>query len=1173
MDLELEKCLLEYLSQPKYFFQTFCQRIEGQLDFDFKDEVGDQFAKDMGNLGAFQRSDSKDIYNQEKQGEILAFLDKISQYNRYLKDQYKIYSMSYSAIMKEVGAVRKLIEVIGFSNDKNYISYVSNDDIREKIKQERNKLSKKITVEEEKRSKIRDYDNYANSDLQKEAFKELRNERNKMVADLITKPDQFYDYLLGLPEMLQKQHWKRSSINQIKQKIDNLILVLGPKDNNNATSAFNESVKEQVLNSLTELENFLSINHLEPYSDNLEEAENEYRKTMGLSSEEKIVLPRITRLTNTIKIAKDFVNSINLQKENNEDCTLTFSEIVKNRKAKADKAYENFDDIEKISNQQDSIKKNIQNYASISSAFSRNEQNSQDVKKALLDICEEYEALTLNDKEFSKILRLVRSYGNMDATASKQYFEEVNAIENIKAALTSYMEKIEEDNQKLLIEQDEAYKKLLKIKSEEERKKEIKELNDRFDNQDKDLDTKRHLALYLSNYFENMSRGDLVCPDFYNILDLGNIDKAKVKSGDSRKNDKPKVKVKSGYSCKLEDPEECYYINGAGVDVDLKEKKIDYRELYDDNNNFKEDYFYKKQKELSKQKTETEYYKDLPIFPHEPRPNDIQQGNLGDCYFLAGLSSVAAFRPQHIKDMIKDNGDGTATVRFYKQVEKDDQLVDIPVYVRVDKVKGYVNGTVRGASNCLWASIIERAYAISGLHLNEYEINDDEEVKYKLDCADKEELDKKYEELKPQLDAKETEEDKQEFLREEVRKQYPWLVGVKQCVKDHKLQYEYELQKWSPSMESISGGEVHMAMQTCFGLKYEAKTLGINREMNNYNDYDIKKALYKGAIVSTASDNDKSAGIDNHAFTVIGWYEKPPKNPGDTPVTMLRLRNPWGSSDENALEFDDEDKVTLVHKEEGIFDISSEQFAKHFQTIYINSSEELEQIPFLKQSDYNADVGKMPNQDDGILTQDAYVEYLRFARDIHEAITKTDAWYSHNSTQYKELLKESITFRECVAKSRNLKIESLSKAYNNLKLKADAYVNHLDLNDMSKRQKRRYDVCQTINDLEVQLQAKNKQPRLAIQKQFLEKLVAKAYKEKNTKIAEAQLGSLADNLLNKKVVRTALEKVNIHELKQAKDVLIESVMVDIKMIGKGVDKEAGFNLKETISLKDPAVNN
>ena len=41
------------------------------------------------------------------------------------------------------------------------------------------------------------------------------------------------------------------------------------------------------------------------------------------------------------------------------------------------------------------------------------------------------------------------------------------------------------------------------------------------------------------------------------------------------------------------------------------------------------------------------------------------------------------------------------------------------------------------------------------------------------------------------------------------------------------------------------------------------------------------------------------------------------------------------------------------------------------------------------------------------------------------------------------------------------------KIYNNLKLKADAYVNHLDLNDMSKRQKRRYDVCKTIEEITI----------------------------------------------------------------------------------------------------------
>jgi hypothetical protein len=45
--------------------------------------------------------------------------------------------------------------------------------------------------------------------------------------------------------------------------------------------------------------------------------------------------------------------------------------------------------------------------------------------------------------------------------------------------------------------------------------------------------------------------------------------------------------------------------------------------------------------------------------------NDIQQGSIGDCFFLSAVGAIAQKDPTFIHDMIHDNGDGTATVNFF----------------------------------------------------------------------------------------------------------------------------------------------------------------------------------------------------------------------------------------------------------------------------------------------------------------------------------------------------------------------------------------------------------------------------------------------------------------------------------------------------------------------------
>ncbi len=99
------------------------------------------------------------------------------------------------------------------------------------------------------------------------------------------------------------------------------------------------------------------------------------------------------------------------------------------------------------------------------------------------------------------------------------------------------------------------------------------------------------------------------------------------------------------------------------------------------------------------------------LFTGGPRAGDVKQGALGDCYLLAALSAISAQDPSIIRNAMRDNKDGTVTVRFYNAELE-------PVYVTVDKTIPTKNGAdlgARGGKEALWVKLMEKAYVQSGL--------------------------------------------------------------------------------------------------------------------------------------------------------------------------------------------------------------------------------------------------------------------------------------------------------------------------------------------------------------------------------------------------------------------------------------------------------------------------
>ncbi|MEG3851005.1 C2 family cysteine protease, partial [Microcoleus sp. herbarium19] len=95
---------------------------------------------------------------------------------------------------------------------------------------------------------------------------------------------------------------------------------------------------------------------------------------------------------------------------------------------------------------------------------------------------------------------------------------------------------------------------------------------------------------------------------------------------------------------------------------------------------------------------------------------DIKQGFVGDCYFLASLAAVALKTPNVIQEMFTDNRDGTYTVRFFNNGKADYVTVDryLPVYSHEALVYANVGGDwnkYHDSGNELWVALAEKAYA------------------------------------------------------------------------------------------------------------------------------------------------------------------------------------------------------------------------------------------------------------------------------------------------------------------------------------------------------------------------------------------------------------------------------------------------------------------------------
>jgi hypothetical protein len=111
-----------------------------------------------------------------------------------------------------------------------------------------------------------------------------------------------------------------------------------------------------------------------------------------------------------------------------------------------------------------------------------------------------------------------------------------------------------------------------------------------------------------------------------------------------------------------------------------------------------------------------EDFSDQPLFAGITY-DDADQGGVGDCYYLASLSSLAQTDPGLIENMITALGDGSYAVRYFDGSNE--------VYLRLDadlpvNSYGYLAYQGLGKGGDLWMPLMEKAYAYYRTGENSY---------------------------------------------------------------------------------------------------------------------------------------------------------------------------------------------------------------------------------------------------------------------------------------------------------------------------------------------------------------------------------------------------------------------------------------------------------------------
>src|SRR5271166_2409538 len=104
----------------------------------------------------------------------------------------------------------------------------------------------------------------------------------------------------------------------------------------------------------------------------------------------------------------------------------------------------------------------------------------------------------------------------------------------------------------------------------------------------------------------------------------------------------------------------------------------------------------------------------LPLYGPSGAPTylDVNQGYVGDCYFVSSLGEVALKDPAAIENMISSSGNGTYSVRFFVDGQPDYVTVnsELPLMTGYQWANGSQLEFANGKTDD-WVALVEKAYA------------------------------------------------------------------------------------------------------------------------------------------------------------------------------------------------------------------------------------------------------------------------------------------------------------------------------------------------------------------------------------------------------------------------------------------------------------------------------